>query len=75
MIFSNNFDTEARMLTSLSFALLLGSNFLKTGVKLESFNISGSLLFVKDSLIQFVGLGQQNLLSFRILIVIPPADV
>ena len=41
---------------------------------LESFNVSGSLLFVKDSLIQFVGLGQQNLLSFRILIGIPPAD-
>ena len=40
----------------------------------ESFNVSGNLMFVKDSLIQFVGLGQQNLLSFRILIGIPPAD-
>ena len=41
---------------------------------LESFSVSGSLLFAKDSLIQFVGLGQQNLLAFRILIGIPPAD-
>ena len=41
---------------------------------LESFNVSGSLLSAKDSLIQFVDLGQQNLLSFRILIGIPPAD-
>ena len=41
---------------------------------LESFSLSGSLLFVKDLLIRFVGLGQQNLLSFRILIGIPPAD-
>ena len=36
--------------------------------------LSRSLLFVKDSWIQFVGLGLQNLLSFRILIGIPPAD-
>ena len=41
---------------------------------LESFNVSGSLLFLKDSLIQVIGLGQQNLLSFRILTGIPPAD-
>ena len=41
---------------------------------LESFNVSRSLLFAKDSLIQFVDLGQQNLLSFRISIGIPPAD-
>ena len=41
---------------------------------LESFNVSRSLLFVKDALIQFVDLGQQNLLSFRISIGIPPAD-
>ena len=42
---------------------------------LESFNVSGSLLFVKHSLIQFVGLGKQNLLSFRIFIGILIADV
>ena len=40
----------------------------------ESFHVSGSLLFVKDSLIQFVSSGKQNLLSFRILIGISPAD-
>ena len=40
---------------------------------LKTFNVSGSLLFVK-SLIQFVGLAQQNLLSSRILIGIPPVD-
>ena len=40
----------------------------------ESFNVSGNLLFVKDSIIQFVNLGKQNLLSFRILIGIPPAE-
>ena len=31
----------------------------------ESFNVSGNLLFVKDSLIQFVSSGKQNVLSFR----------
>ena len=40
----------------------------------ESFNVSGNLLFVKDSLIQFVSSGKQNVLSFRILIGISPAD-
>ena len=40
----------------------------------ESFNVSGNLLFVKDSIIQFVNSGKQNLLSFRILIGIPPAE-
>ena len=74
MIFSNTVDNEGRMLASLQFALSLGFNFLKTGVMLESFKVSGSLFFVKNSLIQFVGLGQQNLVSFRILIGIPPAD-
>ena len=39
----------------------------------ESFSVSGNLLFVKDSLIQFVSSGKQNLLSFRILIGISPA--
>ena len=38
----------------------------------ESFNVSGNLLFVKDSLIQFVSSGKQNVLSFRILIGISP---
>ena len=33
----------------------------------ESFNVSGNLLFVKDSFIQFVSSGKQNVLSFRIL--------
>ena len=33
----------------------------------ESFNVSGNLLFVKDSLIQFVSSGKQNVFSFRIL--------
>ena len=33
----------------------------------ESFSVSGNLLFVKDSLIQFVSSGKQNVLSFRIL--------
>ena len=40
----------------------------------ESFSVSGNLLFVKDSLIQFVSSGKQNVLSFRILIGISPAD-
>ena len=40
----------------------------------ESFNVSGNLLFVKDSLIQFVSSGKQNVLSFRILIGISPAE-
>ena len=40
----------------------------------ESFNVSGNLLFVKDSLIQFVSSGKQNVLSFRILIGISQAE-
>ena len=40
----------------------------------ESFSVSGTLLFVKDSLIQFVSSGKQNVLSFIILIGISPAD-
>ena len=40
----------------------------------ESFNVSGNLLFVKDSLIQFVSSGKQNVLSFRISIGILPAE-
>ena len=40
----------------------------------ESFHVSGNILFVKDSLIQFVSSGEQNVLSFRILIGISPAD-
>ena len=40
----------------------------------EGFNVSGNLLFVKDSLIQFVSSGKQNVLSFRILIGISPAE-
>ena len=40
----------------------------------ESFDVSGSLLFVKDSVIQFASSGKQNLLSFRILMGISPAD-
>ena len=40
----------------------------------ETFNVSGNLLFVKDSLIYFVSSGKQNLLSFKILIGIAPAD-
>ena len=40
----------------------------------ESFNVSGGLLFVKDSLIQLVNSGKQNVLSFRVLIRILPAD-
>ena len=40
----------------------------------ESFNISGNLLFVKDSVTQFVISGKQNVLSFRILIEISPAE-
>ena len=70
MISSNNLDTKGRMLTGLS----LESNFLKTGVMSESFNVSGNLLFVKDSLIQFVSSGKQNVLSFRILIGTSPAQ-
>ena len=62
------------MLTGLKFALSLGSNFLKTGVKSESFNVSGNLLFVKDWLIQFISSGKQNVLSFRISIGISPAE-
>ena len=34
----------------------------------ESFDVSGSLLFVKDSLIKFVSSEKQSLLSFIILI-------
>ena len=41
---------------------------------LESFNVSGNLLFVKDSLIQFARSGKQNVISFRILIGISSAD-
>ena len=40
----------------------------------ESFNVSGSLLFVRDSLIQFVSSGKENLLTLRILIGISPGD-
>ena len=40
----------------------------------ESFSISGNLFYVKDSLIQFVSSGKENVLSFRILIGISPAD-
>ena len=40
----------------------------------ESFNVSGNLLFVKDSFIQFASWGKQKLISFRILIGISPAD-
>ena len=40
----------------------------------ESFNVSGNLFFVKDSLIQFVSSGKQNAHSFRILIGILSAD-
>ena len=40
----------------------------------EIFNVSGNLLFVKDSLIQFVCSGKQDALSFRILIGISPVD-
>ena len=39
----------------------------------ESVNVSGNLLFVRDSLIQFFSSGKQNLVSFRILIGISPA--
>ena len=40
----------------------------------ESCNVSGNLLFAKDSLIQFVSSGKQNVLSLRILIGISPAE-
>ena len=40
----------------------------------ESFNVSGNLLFVNNSLIQFFSSGKQNVLSFRILIGISPAE-
>ena len=40
----------------------------------ESFNVSGNLLFVRDSLIQFVSSGKQNIRSFRIVIGISPSD-
>ena len=40
----------------------------------ESSRVSGNLLFIKDSLMQFVSSGKQNVLSFRILIGISPAD-
>ena len=40
----------------------------------KSFNVSGELLFVKDLLIQFVSSGKQNLLYFRTLIEVSPAD-
>ena len=40
----------------------------------ESFNVSGNLLFIKDSLIQFVSSGKQIVLSFRILKGISPAE-
>ena len=41
---------------------------------LESFSVSGNLLFVRDSSMKFAGSEKQNLLSFRILIEISPAD-
>ena len=40
----------------------------------ESFSVSENLLFVKDSLIQFVSSGKQNSLSFRIFIGTSTAD-
>ena len=40
----------------------------------ESFIVSGNLLFVKDSSIQFVSSGKQNVIPFRILIGISPAN-
>ena len=41
----------------------------------EKFDVSGNLLFVKDSLIQFVSSGKQNVLSFIILIGISPVSI
>ena len=49
-------------------------HFLKTDVMSKSFNVSGNLLFVKDSFIQFVNSGKQNVYFFRILIGISPTD-
>ena len=74
MVFSNTFHTKGRMLTGLLFALPIGPNFLKNVVMSESLDVSGSLLFVKDSLIKFVSSRKQTLLSFRILIGISPVD-
>ena len=39
----------------------------------EYFNVSGNLLFVKDSLIQFASSGKQNVLSYRFLLGTSPA--
>ena len=40
----------------------------------ETFIVSGNLMFVEDLLIQFVSSGKENVLSFKILIGISPAD-
>ena len=45
MVLSNFFDTKGRMLTVLQFASLLGSNFSKTVVISESFNVSRRLFY------------------------------
>ena len=62
------------MLTGLRSGLSLRSNLLKTDAMSEIYNVSGNLLSVKDSLMQFVSSGKQNLLSFMILIEISLAD-
>ena len=41
----------------------------------EYFNVSGNLLFVKNSLIQFASSGKQNAFSLRILKGTSPADI
>ena len=40
----------------------------------ETFIVSGNLMFFEDLLIQFVSSGKENVLSFKILIGISPAD-
>ena len=40
----------------------------------ETFIVSGNLMFFEDLLIQFDSSGKENVLSFKILIGISPAD-
>ena len=51
--FSWNVNIKSKILTGLWLALSLGSRFLYVGVILETFKISGNILFGKASFIHF----------------------
>ena len=50
-LFSNTLDNKSKTLTSLKMFLSVGSSFLNTGTKSESFRVSGNLFLLKALLI------------------------